>query len=125
MQKGEYKKTLFEVFEAFGFSEKEKKLALEDFKKKLANELFASLKNGLPKETQEWIADHLASANQNAVQVFEIQKTIRAQYAPDVLEAKSRAILKRIMSGYIDFMSRELSLPEDKKTALKEKAQKF
>lgn len=125
MQKGDYKKILFQVFDEFEFSESEKQLALEDFKKKLAFELFASVKDELSGEEQAWVEKHLDRVDPQDPKILEIQNAIRALYTPDVLEAKTRPLFKHMLSGYIDFMSRELGLSEEKKIGLKGKVHEF
>ena len=125
MQKREFKKILFEIFDILEFSEEEKQEALESFKKKLANDLFDSVKRELPQEQQSWIKDHMNSANSRDPKIAEIQNTIKNLYPQEVLYEKSRAVFKKILEEYINFMSRELDLGQEKTARLREIAEKL
>ncbi len=125
MQKREFKKTLFEIFEILEFSEEEKQEALESFKKKLANDLFDSVKMELHEEQQIWIKDHMTSANSRDPKIAEIQNAIRALYSAETIHEKSRRAFKRILEEYINFMYRELDLGQEKTARLREIVEKL
>ena len=125
MQKGVYKKTLFEIFDVLEFSEEEKQEALESFKKKLANDLFDSVKNALPQAEQDWIKSHAASVNPHDPKVAEIRDEIKSLYPKEEWYEKSRVSFKKILEEYVDFMSRDLNLDENKTAQLRKIVEKL
>ena len=125
MQKGEFKKILFETFDVLEFSEEEKQEALESFKKKLANVLLNSVRGELPDEQQSWIKDHMTSASSGDSKIAEIQNSIRALYSLGALHEQSRTAFKKILKEYIDFMSKNLDLKQEQTAKLREIVGKF
>ena len=119
MQKGVYKKILFEIFDVLEFSETEKQEALEGFKKKIAVSLLASAKKELSKGHQDWIENHAASVNPRDPKVAEIRDEIKSLYPKEEWYEKSRVSFKKILEEYVDFMSRDLNLDESKTAQLR------
>ncbi len=101
--KGEYKNTLFQVFDVLGFSDTEKEEALQTFKKKLAFELLKSLQEELPQNQQEWLVN--GGNDINDPMFAEIHKTIQEKYSQEDLYEKTKPLFKKLVSDYIEFMS--------------------
>ncbi|MBI2639840.1 MAG: hypothetical protein HYW90_03045 [Candidatus Sungbacteria bacterium] len=121
MEKGKFKRILFEIFDELGFTEEEKQIALEGFKKKLARSLFDAVKGVLSEEEKGWVADHMGSVFFDPAdpKVKEIEESVKKRYSKGALQEKSRQLFKEILADYIDFMSRELILDQAKIERLK------
>lgn len=106
MIKGEYKKVLWEVFDVLGFLEQEKEKALDGFKKKFANEMLKELQSSFSTEQHQWLAQTIAKKeyDKNDPNILEIQKTINSAYSKDKMDEISRAVFKKILASYVNFM---------------------
>lgn len=110
MVKGEYKKVLFEMFEVLGFSENEKEMALEGFKKKFANEMLVKLQTVLSEDQRNWIAQTISKKeyDRDDPRIREIQQTINLALEKEELDKLNRQVFKRILAGYVSFMSQKI-----------------
>lgn len=125
MEKGEFKRILFEIFDELGFLEQEKQAALGSFKKKLAGSLFEAVRGALSEEEKEWVLSHADSGLFDPAdsKVSEIRESIKGLYTEEALQEKSRQLFKKIVVGYVDFMSRELGLGQGKRGRLEKIAE--
>ena len=117
MIKGEYKKVLWEIFDALGFFEDEREKALEGFKKKFANELFGKLRDTLNEDQRQWVATVVSKKeyDKNDPMVVDIQKTIDLALEKDEFYRISKATFKKILSSYVDFMAQKVSSEKSQK----------
>lgn len=125
MEKGAFKKILFEIFGELGFTEQEKQMALGSFKKKLAGSLFEAVRGALSEEEKEWVLNYADSGLFDPAdsKVSEIRESIKGFYAEEALQEKSRQLFKKIVVDYVDFMSRELRLDQGKRGRLEKIAE--
>lgn len=125
MEKGEFKRILFEVFDELSFTEQEKQAALESFKKKLAGSLFEAVRGALSEEESAWVLSHADSGLFDPAdsKVSEIRESIKELYAEEALQERSRQLFKKIVVDYVDFMSRELGLDQGKRGRLEKIAE--
>src|SRR3989338_7618629 len=108
MIKGEYKKILFEIFDALEFSDDEKTAALKTFKKRLANELLKSITGGLSEELQKLIKDNSSVTDAEDPKILELRGKLAQFYKKEELQEKSRPIFKKILKEYVEFVANAL-----------------
>lgn len=125
MIKGEYKRILWEIFEILGFFEHEKEKALEGFKKKFASQLLMEIRDCLSEEQKNWIAQVATSKqyDKNDPKVTEIQITIDSVFSSEKMDELSRAVFKKILASYVNFMSQKVNVEKSEK--LKKIAENF
>ncbi|MBI2637903.1 MAG: hypothetical protein HYW88_03300 [Candidatus Sungbacteria bacterium] len=107
MNHGEYKKILYDIFSALEFSEADKEKALEDFKKRLAGELWLAVKKEM-KDVPAWAEDLQSMTDPNDPRLPELRKALFAQFSKEDLAEKSRPLFKKILEEYVLFVSADL-----------------
>lgn len=106
MIKGEHKRILWEIFDVLLFFESERQRALDGFKRKFAIEILKELEKSFEQHHREWIVEVTASKqyDRSHPYVAEIQKTIDSAYPREKIDELSRAVFKKILTSYVDFM---------------------
>ncbi|OGN01509.1 MAG: hypothetical protein A3B91_00025 [Candidatus Yanofskybacteria bacterium RIFCSPHIGHO2_02_FULL_41_29] len=117
MIRGEYKKILWEMFDALGFFESEREKALEGFKKKFASQLLMEIRDCMSDEQREWIVKVATSKqyNKNDPKVAELQKVIDSFYPKEKMDEVSRKVFKKILESYVSFMSQKVDSEKSEK----------